>query len=118
MALNRQALTAKLSALAGAPRLELTVAKTNGPISTSVEVTSTSTDDKTLFDADLTPGPVVTDLDPANTYTLVWAGAFADDGSASLHVRILDAAGGVTDDETVTVDGKQGDVFFRLVLLP
>lgn len=118
MALNRQALTAKLTALAGAPRLELTVAKTNGPIATSVEVTSTGTDDKTFFDADLTPGPATMDLNPTNTYALVWAGAFADDGSASLHVRVLDGGGGVTDDETVTVDGKQGDVFFRLVLLP
>ncbi|MFL6263142.1 MAG: hypothetical protein ACJ76Y_25885 [Thermoanaerobaculia bacterium] len=117
MALNRQA-SAKLTALAGAPRLELTVAKTGGPVSTSVEVTSTGTDDQTFFDAALTPGPAVTDLDPANTYTLVWAGAFADDGTASLHVRVLDGGGGVTDDETLNIEGKQGDVFFRLVLLP
>jgi hypothetical protein len=82
-----------------------------------VEVTSTGTDDKTFFDAELTPGPAVMDLDPANTSTLVWAGAFADDGSTSLHVRVLDG-GSVIDDETVDVDGKQGDVFFRLVLLP
>jgi len=117
MAFNK-ALSAKLNALAGAPRLELTVSKTGGPVSTAVEVTSTGPDDKTFSDAELTPGPAVTDLDSSNTYTLVWSGAFADDGSASLHVRVLDAGGGVTDDETVTVDGQQGDVFFRLVLLP
>jgi len=117
MALNRQ-VSAKLNVLAGAPRLELTVAKDKGPVSTSVEVTSTGADDRTFFDAELTPGPVEVDLDSANTYTLVWAGAFADDGTASLHVRVLDSAGGVKDDETVTVEGKQGDVFFRLVLLP
>jgi hypothetical protein len=109
---------AKLTALTGAPRLELTVSKTGGPISTSVEVTSTGTDDRTFFDADLTPGPAVMDLDSSNTYTVVWSGAFADDGSTDLHVRVLDAGGGVTEDETFTVDGKQGDVFFRLVLLP
>jgi hypothetical protein len=109
----------KLTALAagGAPTLELTVTKDGGPVSTSVEVTSTSTDDQTFFDADLTPGPASMELDAANTYTLVWSGAFADDGSVSLHVRVADG-GNITDDETVTVEGKQGDVFFRLVLLP
>ncbi len=116
MAFTRE--TAKLNALAGVPRLEVTVSKTGGPVSTSVEVTSTGPDDRTFFDADLTPGPAVMDLDSANTYTLVWSGAFADEGSVDLHVRVLDAGGDVTEDETFTVEGKQGDVFFRLVLLP
>jgi hypothetical protein len=117
MALNRQA-SAKLNVVAEDSRLELTVSKDRGPVSTSVEVTSTGTDDRTFFDAELTPGPAEMNLDSANTYTLVWAGAFADDGTASLHVRVLDSAGSVKDDETVIVEGKQGDVFFRLVLLP
>jgi len=108
----------KLEAVAGGSTLELTVTKAQGPVATMVEVGSTGNDDAHFRDSDLTPGPAVKQLDPANTYAIVWSGAFVEDGSATLRLRVLDAHGTVLVSKSVTVKGKSKEVFFRVVMLP
>jgi hypothetical protein len=88
--------------------LSISVTKQGGPVATSAEVTSTGSDDESFSDSQLTPGPALKPLDPANSYTIVWTGAFAGTGSATL----------IVENESVTVEGNAGDEFFRIVMVP
>jgi hypothetical protein len=110
-------LTKKMKAVAGASRLEMSVTKTGGPVTTRAEVGSTGSDDQKFQDSQLTPGPAVKPLNPNNTYSILWHGAFVLAGSATLRVRVFDAQGNATNKQ-VTVQGKKGDEFFRVVLIP
>lgn len=114
---SKHNLIQKLGAVAANSTLELTVTKKLGPVATSAGVASTGSDDQHFSDTDLTPGPAVMALDPNNTYSVLWDGAFADAGSATLRVRVLDAAGSELMNQVVPVRGERGDVFFRLILV-
>ena len=69
------------AAIAGGSVLELTVTREAGPVATSAGVASTGSDEQHFSDSELTPGPAEKNLDPANTYSILWDGAFADQGS-------------------------------------
>jgi|GEM_PF-6199477 len=108
----------KLAVFTGGSSLELTVTKQLGPVATSADVASTGTDDAHFSDKKLTPGPAMKPLNPANSYSILWQGAFVKDGSATLTVRVLDATGKVLTTKVVSVAGQAGDVFFRIILVP
>lgn len=108
----------KMEAVTGGSTLELSVTKKLGPVATSAEVGSSGTDDKSFTDTQLTPGPAVVPLNPENTYSVVWSGAFVKEGSATLRLRVLDIQGSILASKTVLVKGKAKEVFFRAVLVP
>jgi hypothetical protein len=108
----------KMAAVSSASTLELSVSKKDGPVATSVEVGSTGADDKSFTDKQLTPGPASKPLDPANSYNIVWVGAFVKKGSATLKVRVVDASGAVQGTKTITVQGEAKETFFRLLMIP
>jgi hypothetical protein len=86
-------------------------------VSTAAEVGSTGTDDQRFEDHQLTPGPADKPLREGNTYAVLWVGAFARAGSATLKVTVARAFGNSAS-STRTVTGKKGDVFTRLILIP
>lgn len=102
----------KMEVIESDSTLELTVSKNGGPVSTAVEVGSTGDDDESFSDQELTPGPARKNLDSSNSYSLVWTGAFVAEGSARLRVVVGN------DSKNMTVNGKAGDVFFRVVMIP
>jgi len=103
----------KMAAIQANSMLQLTVAKTGGPVVTAVEVGSTGSDDQGFSDQQLTPGPAQMALLGTNSYALVWTGAFVTRGSATLSVVVN---GGTP--KVVTVRGEAGDAFFRSVMIP
>jgi hypothetical protein len=107
----------KMAAITGASTLSLSVSK-KATVATTVEVGSTGTDDKTFTDKQLTPGPAQMPLNAANSYNIVWSGAFVTKGSATLKVQVSNASGAVKGTKSVTVQGEAGDTFFRLVMIP
>lgn len=108
----------KLDTITSSSTLQLSVTKKDGPVSTAVEVGSTGSDDQSFTDKQLTPGPASKPLDGGNSYSIVWTGAFVKDGSTTLKVQVFEANGDLHGGKTVTVSGKAGDVFFRLVMIP
>jgi len=108
----------KMDTVTGGSTLELSVTKKQGPVATSAEVGSSGGDDDSFTDSQLTPGPAVVQLNAANTYSVVWSGAFVKEGSATLRLKVLDAQGNVLANKTVPVKGKAKEVFFRAVLVP
>ncbi len=108
----------KLDAVVGGSRLELSVTKKLGPVSTTAEVGSSGTDDRSFSDSQLTPGPATMPMDPANVYAIVWRVAFTRDGSATLKVRVVDAQGNVLTNKNITVKGKANQVQFRAIVVP
>jgi hypothetical protein len=107
----------KMDAITSASTLNLSVSK-NATASTSVEVGSTGNDSKSFTDKQLTPGPASMPLNPANSYNIVWAGAFVTKGSVTLKVQVLDANGTVHGTKSLTVQGEAKEKFFRLVMIP
>ena len=106
----------KMDAITSASTLNLSVSKTS-EVSTSVEVGSTGSDDKSFTDKQLTPGPASMPLKSENSYNIVWSGAFVKKGSVTLKVQVVDANGAVRT-KSVTVQGEAKDKFFRLVMIP
>lgn len=104
--------------LADKNQLEVSVSKTGGPVITMVEVASTGPDDSRFKDAELTPGPAIRTLDPDEVYVLVWTGSFVKAGTATLKARVTAADGSVKSVTPLKVEGKKGDTFMRVVLLP
>jgi hypothetical protein len=111
-------LVKKLDAVTNPSTLALSVAKNGGPVATTAEVASTGPDDQRFSDSQLTPGPAQKALDPSNSYSIVWTGAFVAAGSVTLRVQILDSQGVNHTNKAVTVQGKAGEVFFRVILIP
>ncbi len=107
----------KMAAVTSASTLSLSVSK-KATVATSVEVGSTGSDDKSFTDKQLTPGPAQMPLNPANSYNIVWSGAFVTKGSVTLKVEVLDMNGAVKGKKSVTVQGQAKDKFFRLVMIP
>lgn len=108
----------KMDTFTGPSTLELSVSKKDGPVATAVEVGSTGNDDRSFTDKQLTPGPASMPLDPANSYNVVWSGAFVKKGSATLRLQVFDASGALQGTRSVTVRGEAKDKFFRLVMIP
>jgi len=108
----------KMDAFTSPSTVELSVSKKDGPVSTAVEVGSTGSDDKSFTDKQLTPGPASMPLNPANSYNVVWSGAFVKKGSATLKVRVFDTSGALHGTKSVTVQGEAKEKFFRLVMIP
>lgn len=104
--------------LANKNQLEVSVSKTGGPVTTSVEVASSGPDDSRFTDSQLTPGPATRQLNSAESYVLVWVGAFVKAGSATLKAAVTAGNGTATPVKPITVKGKKGDVFMRVVMLP
>ena len=111
-------LVKKVDAVTGGSELELSVTKKLGPVNTFAEVGSSGPDDRSFSDSELTPGPAMMPINPNNTYSIAWAGAFVKDGSVTLRVRVLDPQGKVLVNKTFTVQGKAKEKFFRLILVP
>jgi hypothetical protein len=111
-------LVKKLEAVAGGSTLEMSVTKKLGPVATHAEVGSSGSDDGSFSDSQLTPGPAVMPINPENTYTVAWEGAFVKEGSVTLRVRVLGANENVLASKSVTVQGKAKEVFFRAILVP
>ena len=108
----------KTSALTGEARLEVAVEKDGGPLATTLEIGSTGSDDGSVSDGRLTPGPASIPLRASCSYALVWAGAFARKGSATLTVKVIDASGQVEKIKMKKVLGVAGDTFARVLLIP
>ena len=107
----------KLNVVTDGGTLELAVTKSGGPVVTRAVVGSTGDDDRDFSDSELTQGTASMPLQPANTYSIVWTGAFVGAGRAVRRVRATTPQGGQFQTE-VTVDGNAGDSFFRVVLVP
>ena len=108
----------KLKAITAGGTLSLSVTKTGGPVMTRAFVGSTGTDDRNFDDTQLTPGPATMPLRPNNSYSIVWMGAFIAPGSATLEVVVDHADGRPQSTKTVKVNGKAGDSFMRVVMVP
>lgn len=108
----------KMETFTSPSTLELSVSKKDGPVATAVEIGSTGSDDRSFTDKQLTPGPVSMPLDPANSYNVVWSGAFVKKGTATLKVRVFDASGTLHGTKSVPIQGEAKEKFFRLVMIP
>ncbi len=105
----------RMAVISAASTLEMSVAKTGGPMSTYARVVSTGTDSRSFADSVLTPGPARMPLVGENSYTVVWTIAFVEAGSATLDAEVM---GDQPSSDSVTVQGEAGDILKRFVVIP
>jgi hypothetical protein len=107
----------KTKTAGGTLSLEVVKSKATAVV-TSAHVGSTGTDDKSFDDKQLTSGTASMPLNANNSYSVVWMGAFLANGSAELQVVVKHADGRPPSKKQIKVNGKLGDKFWRLVIVP
>jgi hypothetical protein len=101
--------------LAVAPKnstLQVAVKSTGGPVNATVAVISSAGQEE-WKDSQIHPGPKSKALSAGVVYTLIFRLTFLGKGSARIELVVNDQQGAKVFGNTMTVEGKKGDVVLR-----